>query len=46
MRFFTPTGLSVACGILTLLASCHAKPDEAKGGEKGKDGVVIITTKK
>ena len=38
MRFFTPTGLSVACGILTLLASCHAKPDEAKGGDKGKDG--------
>ncbi|HET9503710.1 MAG TPA: efflux RND transporter periplasmic adaptor subunit [Hymenobacter sp.] len=37
MRFSTPAGLSLACGILTFLASCHAKPDEAKGGEKGKD---------
>jgi len=38
MRFSTPACLPLACGILALLAACHAKPDEAKGGDKGKDG--------
>jgi membrane fusion protein (multidrug efflux system) len=38
MRFSILAGRPLACGILILLASCHAKPDEAKGGDKGKDG--------
>ena len=38
MRFSTPACLSLACGTLALLAACHSKPDEAKGGGKDKDG--------
>ena len=38
MRFPTPACLPLACGTLALLAACHAKPDEAKGGGKDKDG--------
>jgi membrane fusion protein (multidrug efflux system) len=38
MRFLTLARLTSACGALTLLAACHAKPDEAKGGGKEKDG--------
>ena len=38
MRFLTLARLTSACGALTLLAACHAKPDDAKGGGKDKDG--------
>ncbi|RZK42951.1 MAG: efflux RND transporter periplasmic adaptor subunit [Hymenobacter sp.] len=37
MRFSTPACRSLACGALALLAACHSKPDEAKGGGNGKD---------
>jgi membrane fusion protein (multidrug efflux system) len=36
MRFLTLARLTSACGALALLAACHAKPDDAKGG-KGND---------
>ena len=36
MRFFSAAPLFIASTALALLAGCHAKPDDAKGGKGGK----------
>jgi len=36
MRFFPAAPLFIASTALALLAGCHAKPDDAKGGKGGK----------